>query len=243
MSDVAAGWYDDGSGRQRWWDGSTWTDHFADQQPSQAEKPKAMQQATAAAQGFGKKMSAKHDMSTDADAIWTAVGKPLTGIGAGRYKLTAEYLIFEVGTLSSRGQQIRTREIYDVDSSQTMAQKARGIGNITLWARRASGDEKVTLADIPNFREGVNLINQVSDEARHSHQLRERTSHSTVSYAGQVPAHVPHAAQPVGLAPQASSAPSGADLNAELERLANFKAQGILTEEEFTAAKRKLLGL
>lgn len=24
-----AGWYDDGSGRQRWWDGQQWTDHFA----------------------------------------------------------------------------------------------------------------------------------------------------------------------------------------------------------------------
>lgn len=25
----APGWYDDGSGRQRWWDGSQWTNHFA----------------------------------------------------------------------------------------------------------------------------------------------------------------------------------------------------------------------
>lgn len=24
----AAGWYDDGSGRQRWWDGSSWTDRY-----------------------------------------------------------------------------------------------------------------------------------------------------------------------------------------------------------------------
>ncbi|WP_218682115.1 DUF2510 domain-containing protein [Microbacterium sp. BF1] len=24
-----AGWYDDGSGRQRWWDGQQWTEHFA----------------------------------------------------------------------------------------------------------------------------------------------------------------------------------------------------------------------
>lgn len=28
-----AGWYDDGSGRQRWWDGTQWTDHFAPAQP------------------------------------------------------------------------------------------------------------------------------------------------------------------------------------------------------------------
>lgn len=27
-----AGWYDDGSGRQRWWDGTQWTEHFAPEQ-------------------------------------------------------------------------------------------------------------------------------------------------------------------------------------------------------------------
>ncbi|MGW9019860.1 SHOCT domain-containing protein [Leucobacter chromiiresistens] len=124
------------------------------------------------------------------------------------------------------------------DSSQSMAQKARGVGNITLQARRASGDEKVTLQDISNFREGVNIINRVSDEARHSHSLRERTSHSTVSYNGQ-PQHLTQPAT-VSPAPQASGA---GDLNSELERLAALKAQGVLDDEEFTAAKRKLLGL
>lgn len=28
--DTPAGWYDDGSGRQRWWDGQQWTDQYAD---------------------------------------------------------------------------------------------------------------------------------------------------------------------------------------------------------------------
>lgn len=30
-----AGWYDDGSGRQRWWDGQGWTDQFQDPQPTE----------------------------------------------------------------------------------------------------------------------------------------------------------------------------------------------------------------
>lgn len=31
---VPAGWYDDGSGRQRWWDGEKWTEHFAPAAPA-----------------------------------------------------------------------------------------------------------------------------------------------------------------------------------------------------------------
>ncbi|MFK3836019.1 DUF2510 domain-containing protein [Microbacterium sp. NPDC087868] len=33
------GWYDDGSGRRRWWDGQTWTDHFAPEQHTPALAP------------------------------------------------------------------------------------------------------------------------------------------------------------------------------------------------------------
>ncbi len=38
--ETPAGWYDDGSGRQRWWDGQQWTDRYADADaPTQAPVP------------------------------------------------------------------------------------------------------------------------------------------------------------------------------------------------------------
>ena len=35
MAKAKAGWYDDGSGRQRWWDGQLWTDEFQEPQPEE----------------------------------------------------------------------------------------------------------------------------------------------------------------------------------------------------------------
>lgn len=36
-----AGWYDDGSGRQRYWDGADWTDQYADPAPAAPAAPAA----------------------------------------------------------------------------------------------------------------------------------------------------------------------------------------------------------
>jgi putative oligomerization/nucleic acid binding protein len=42
---------------------------------------------------------------------------------------------------------------------------------------------------------------------------------------------------------QAAQAQPAADPNAELQNLANLHAQGVLTDEEFAAAKAKILGI
>jgi hypothetical protein len=36
---AAPGWYDDGSGRQRWWDGTQWTEHYGNAVAPQEEQP------------------------------------------------------------------------------------------------------------------------------------------------------------------------------------------------------------
>jgi hypothetical protein len=44
-------------------------------------------------------------------------------------------------------------------------------------------------------------------------------------------------------APPAPAAPAEPDYAAELEKLAQLKAQGIITDEEFEAKKKQILGL
>jgi hypothetical protein len=54
----------------------------------------------------------------------------------------------------------------------------------------------------------------------------------------------PEPQEPTYAAPPPPAAPAGApDYAAELEQLAALKAQGILTEEEFQAKKKQILGL
>jgi membrane protease subunit (stomatin/prohibitin family) len=45
------------------------------------------------------------------------------------------------------------------------------------------------------------------------------------------------------MAEQQAAAPAEPDPNAELQNLANLHAQGVLTDEEFAAAKAKILGI
>ena len=45
------------------------------------------------------------------------------------------------------------------------------------------------------------------------------------------------------MAQQQPAAPAEPDQNAELQNLANLHAQGVLTDEEFAAAKAKVLGI
>jgi Short C-terminal domain len=51
------------------------------------------------------------------------------------------------------------------------------------------------------------------------------------------------AAQQAADAQQQAAAPAAPDYAAELEQLAQLKAQGILTDEEFEAKKKQILGI
>jgi hypothetical protein len=50
-------------------------------------------------------------------------------------------------------------------------------------------------------------------------------------------------APPPAAAPPAAAAPAPQDEMAELQQLAQMKEQGILTEEEFAAKKKQILGI
>lgn len=71
-------------------------------------------------------------------------------------------------------------------------------------------------------------------------QDQKYAAQDQAAYDQQVVAQQAAAVQAAAAAPAASAEP---DYMAELEQLAQLKAQGILTEEEFQAKKAQILGL
>ncbi len=77
-----AGWYDDGSGRQRYWDGARWTEHFAPAAPSSPTAPQPGAEAFAAAP-FQDPAAPSQDPSASAPRKKSRVGLYIgLGIGA-----------------------------------------------------------------------------------------------------------------------------------------------------------------
>jgi hypothetical protein len=210
MSNASPGWYPAGN-QLRWWDGTQWTSHT---QPMPA--------------------NAAADFPVEPGTIWRAVGKPLTGVGAGKYRLTEDFLCFEKGMLRTSAQQIPVEEIFDVDMSQSLSQKTRAVGTITVHVRRAGAVEIVLLEDVPTFREGVRLINETARKRRE--YLVARGNTQTINYGITAPGMFAGAPQP-GAAPR----PADEDPYAQLERLGKLRDAGVLTPEEFERKKAELL--
>ena len=82
------------------------------------------------------------------------------------------------------------------------------------------------------------VSNRVS--RRQGERWQQKEYEQQAQYAAPPPAQAP----PPAPAPAPAAGAGGSDaLTAEIERLAALRSQGLLTDEEFAAAKAKLLGL
>jgi hypothetical protein len=232
------GWYDNpsGEGNLRYWSGKKWLDQVRDKTAAEADGPSASLVTRPTESNPAQTTPstvAPGDRSPD--VLWEALGKPITGIGAGKYRLTSHYLFFEKGALRTDLQQVPVAALLDVDVRQSMAQKARGVGTVLVHIQRATRIEIVALEDIPNFREGQRAINEAAHAARVKIQSFQNTS--TVNYQGSPPTF--HGAAPVQSAPPETVA--AVDYVSQLEKLGQLRDSGILTDEEFQAKKVEIL--
>jgi len=177
------------------------------------------------------------DMS-DSETLWEGESKDLTSVATGgrvvkkRYKITREFIFEDAGIIGSKEEQIPLWAVRDVDVKQSILQKTRNVGDVSIRVETNdyTGKKALVLESIETPKEVRNLINEHSRLAR---ELKMRQQQS-VNYSGQGPA-----------GPGAIwSGQQPAQKEDPIEKLAKLGAllkDGLISQEEFELQKKKLL--
>ena len=219
--------------------GGSWKDKLkqaAEQGKQLAEKGK---QALAEQQAKQAEAAAN-----DPNTVWMgerkSVGTSAIGVSTTRYRITRDKIYVESGLMSSVSEQVPLWAVLDVDVRQSVLQRPKNIGDVAVMIDTAQypghAGSELLLDNIEDPFTVRDLLNQHVSEARTKKQMLTQTQylqHSGPAF-GAAPAPAPAAA---------SSSSSPVDVADQLRKLAELRDQGILTEEEFSVQKQKLLGL
>ena len=235
-----AGWLSDPSGRHqmRYWDGETWTEHVSDDGAQGVDPP------TIESPGTGLAVVGPTDLATvegavtqqqDPNLLWEGSSRSLKGAatggiaGAATYRLSRAGIAWDRGKLTNKSQQVHIAHILDVDVTQSITQKSRGVGNVTV---RFTTGGSLVMADIPEPLAARDAINGAVTDYRNHAWERDRLMNAATASNINISQSVPVA----GPAPSAELT-----VVQQLRELAELRDAGILTDEEFAAQKAKLL--
>ena len=217
-----------------------WTDQVRDRPPRRGSGKELVARAPAeldAATSDGEHADPATE-PMDPDALWQVRGRPMTGIAPGRYKITNRYLYFESGALRTDAQQVPISNVVDVDVRQSATQKYRKVADILVHVAGPRGTQTVKMADVPNFREGLQLINDAVHEARLKAEKRAATTRH--EYVHDHGTGQPSAYDAGKVAPS-TAGNDAEDPLVRLERLGELRGKGLLTDDEFAEMKAQIL--
>lgn len=266
---MSAGWQADPFGRHelRYFDGNAWTEHVSDQGVQSTDEPvpgaappppppaapaakgswkdklkQATEQATQLAEK-GKaelqKMQAQRmeQAANDPNTLWVgerkSMGSSAVGMSNQRYRITKDRIYVDQGLVNSHSEQVQLWMVRDVDVRQAFHQTSKNVGDVVVWLDQpdpSSGKTEVLLDNIEDPYAVRDLLNAAISEAKAKKQAQLNTQYH--HHQGSMYAPPPAAVAP---APQV-------DVADQLRKLADLRDQGVLTEEEFSAQKARLLG-
>ncbi len=183
---------------------------------------------------------------TSTTVLWEGSSKDLMNTATGgrvtnaSYKLTEDGIHFASGVISNHEEIVPLWAIRDVDLKQGWSQKARHVGDLNLKiddsAAANYGQLNLQLKSISDPQSVRGTILKQANEVRTfwNERRQQLTLERQRAGASQINTAPPPAQDPAPAAPQD-------DLMAQLDRLGNMKQAGLLTDEEFAAAKAKLL--
>jgi membrane protein YdbS with pleckstrin-like domain len=156
--------------------------------------------------------------------------RQLVGWLTSYFVVTSDRVIQREGWIAKRSIEIPLEQINDIRFEQRMFERVIGAGDIHI--RSASNDGPTTFKDIRHPEE-------VQKTIYHQAEMNNQRMYQGRGTGGAGAAVVPPATAPVR---PDGSAPHAPSTTTELERLADLRARGVLTEDEFQAQKAKILG-
>jgi uncharacterized membrane protein YdbT with pleckstrin-like domain len=157
----------------------------------------------------------------------TVVGRVLRWATT-HFVLTTERLIFRSGVVAKFGREIPLERINDVTFSQSLFERLIGAGDLLLESAGEHGQSRFANIRDP---EAVQLEIYRQMEANDRRRAGYATTHPHPAAADRTPTPPTHP-------PRKPGTPTPLD---DLERLADLRDRGAITEEEFQRMKRELL--
>ncbi len=259
-----AGWYDDGSGRQRWWDGAQWTEHFADEQT-----PQVIDQAgaiVAASEREGVLARVK-------GAAASVAAETRANIGYGVSTASAVRKDQEVSVVVA-GDDVPLYEIVShIDGKNAKVklwpdriewERGRGISGGKITAGVLTGGLSLLATGVKGGKDAYEMlpINQITSVSNRKdgmlyHLVEVQTAGGTVGFRVnrddaaafrqqilnlmQARAATPIQVQVANAASEQPALAAAEDHVAQLQQLGQLRDAGILTQDEFAAKKQEIL--
>jgi membrane protein YdbS with pleckstrin-like domain len=160
--------------------------------------------------------------------IWVVYPlRRLTAWLTSHFVVTSDRVLHRSGWVAKQSIEIPLEQINDIKFTQGVFERMVKAGDIQI--RSASNDGPTTFEDVRNPEE-------VQKAIYHQSELNNQRMYSGRGTPGG-------GTQPMPPATRAASRPPVApSRTTELERLADLRAKGVLTEEEFQSQKAKILG-
>jgi uncharacterized membrane protein YdbT with pleckstrin-like domain len=140
------------------------------------------------------------------------------------FVVTTDRIIHREGWFAKRSMDIPFEAINDVRFNQTVFERVIGAGSLVIQSASEAGRQE--------FR-AIRHPEEVQKAIYHEREKNQRRMFNPPAAATAREAAPPSPVAPPGAAPSVVT---------ELERLADLRAKGVLTEEEFQAQKARILG-
>ena len=129
------------------------------------------------------------------------------------FVVTNERLIHRSGFIAKRSMEVPLNRINDVRFNQSVFERMIGAGDLIVESAGERGQE-------------------IFDDVRHPEEIQKTIYERAEAYQGRF----------AGVSPDAGTGTGGASVGEELQRLADLRDRGAITEAEFQQQKARLLG-